>query len=382
MVSGVDGTMQAVLYRRFGGPEVDEVARVPRPVAAELLDGQVLIKVHASSLNPADYKQRSGGLRLLLSISMPQVYGFDFSGVVVASRSALVREGEHVFGMCKGLRRGGLAEYMVVDGDICAAKPAAASHLEAASVPLVGITAVLGFRKCGLVPAAQRPADRPAPRVLVTGGAGGMGSVCIQLAKGLYGASLVATTASAGAKAEFCAKLGADRVVDYKSEKFWEVLRKEYPEGFDCIFDCTEELHKCPELLSKDGALVSILGCPTAQCINEWLEQSEAARFQKITIGVPSFLGSSAGAAIVDLATGAARMRRRCGGRFYHVIGTGNGEIMKVLADEMQAGRLKACIDKVYPLSSGLDAIKHIEGGRAMGKVVIDCLGDSNVVRA
>jgi len=213
----------------------------------------------------------------------------------------------------------------------------------------------------------------------VTGGAGGVGSTAIQLAKCMYGASFVATTASAGNKAEFCKSLGADRVVDYRSEDFSKVLASDNEEDrFDFIFDCIGEGKKCPSLLKSTGTLVSIVTSPSALCLREFLEQSETRKFQRITWGVEGFLCSAAGAAILDHVTGAKSLRGKCRGRFFHVIGTGNGDIMEHLAKALASGDLKASIDKSYPLLDALQALKHIESGRAMGKVVVLCSAASS----
>lgn len=364
--------MLACYYSKYGGPEVDEVGRIPAPSADDLKEGQVLLEVWASSLNPADYKQRSGAQKVILKSEFPQVYGFDFSGQVVASKSSDWVAGDEVFGMCKGLRRGGLAEFFVVDGDICARKPAGVSHAQAAGVPLVGITAVGMLRKCGL---KDGDPDGRAPRVLVLGGAGGVGACAIQLAKGLFGASFVATTASAGPKTEFVTSLGADRVVNYREDDFAKVLHSDDDaERFDAILDCMGDAKRCPPLLKSGGGLVSIAASPTVLCLREFLVASDTASFQHITFGVQGFLTSGIGGSIFDRVTGAHSLRAKCrkhGGTYEHVIGTGNKEIVDILAKELASGALKPTIDKVYPLEDALQALKHIEGGHTTGKVIV-----------
>merc|ERR1719158_1375326 len=199
--------------------------------------GQLLVKVHAASLNPADWKSSEGGQAMLLSFQWPRVFGFDFSGEVVEkgahNESTKLSKcpfgvGDKVFGMIRGLpqrERGTVAEDVVVESDICARCPENISHAECASVPLVGITAVKMLDACGLK-RMQFPVnsedniipEKSRPRVLITGGAGGVGTMAIQLAKTLYGAREIVTTASAGKKTELVLSLGATRVVDYRSE--------------------------------------------------------------------------------------------------------------------------------------------------------------------
>jgi len=368
---GDEQSMLACHYYKFGGPEVDQVGQIPRPLPSDLQEGQVLLEMHASSLNPADYKSRSGSQKALLSLKLPQVHGFDFSGKVIASRHDDFAEGDEVFGMCLGLRRGGLAEYYIVDGRVCVKKPPSISHEEAASMPLVGITSILAFRAADL---REGRSDGLGPRCLILGGAGGVGSCAIQLAKGLYNASYVATTASA-AKSDFVVSLGVHRVVDHRKEDFSKVLAsKDESKLFDFIFDTVGEAKKCPELLRKGGGLVSIATAPTIAGLKTFLDSSDTRSFHKITWGVEGFLMSSIGGAIFDRVTGAKSLAARCkkrGATYSHIVGTGNQEIVQILANEMESGRLKACIDKSYALADSLEALKHIESGRTTGKVVI-----------
>jgi len=362
--------MNAVFHRRFGGHEVDEFGNLPKPTKDDLKPGKLILKVHASSLNPADYKQRSGAQRFLIKISLPVVYGFDFCGTVIATpegHQSSFSEGDVVFGMVKGIRRGSLAEYMIVDEDVCVLKPESVSDEDAASIPLVAITAVKAFRKCGL---KEYDPDGKRPRVLVTGGAGGVGSCAIQLAKNLYNASFVATTASPGKKTELVKGLGADHVVNYREENVADVFQNEPP--FDAIFDCVGDLYKTLPLLAEGGGVVSIDTAPTAEAVAEWVQESKP---EGVTFGVRGFLESSLGKGIFNRLTGATKVRNivgKNGGKYNHVIGCGNSEIMGIVAKEMENGRLRAVIDTVYPLSQGLQAIEHIESGRTAGKVVLD----------
>mmetsp|Transcript_17442 Transcript_17442/g.21479 ORF Transcript_17442/g.21479 Transcript_17442/m.21479 type:complete len:367 (-) Transcript_17442:313-1413(-) len=362
--------MLATFYRKFGGPSVDEVGQLPKPTKDDLVPGKLLLKVHASSLNPADYKQRSGGVtRFLVKQKFPMVYGFDFVGTVVGTPKGAesgFSDGDVVFGMVKGLNRGSLAEYMIVDEEICVLKPENVKDIDAASVPLVGITAVKAFRKCGL--REYDPSEKK-PRVLVTGGAGGVGSCAIQLAKHLYNASFVATTASPGAKTELVKRLGADHVVNYREESIEEVFKDEPP--FDAIFDCVGDVYKTLSVLAPGGGVVSIDTAPTAESVMEWVEESGVTA---VVPGVKGFLGSSIGAAIFNRLSGATKIRNilaKKNGIYNSVIGTGNGRIMTILAKEMENDRLTGVIDTVYPLKDGLKAIAHIESGRTAGKIVL-----------
>ena len=220
--------MLACAYTRhgiFGGKPT--VQRVPLPPAPG--PGELLVRVFAASLNPADYKSADGEQAALLAFDWPRVVGFDFSGEVAAVgqpdegdgdagadaddvlAAAAFAVGDAVFGMIRCLpqaHRGTCAEFALVPAAVCARKPPGVAHFEAASLPLVAITAVKALRSCGLrekkqqthtqQPAQEQRGDdgsaaAAGPRVLITGGAGGVGTAAIQLAKSLFGASYVAT---------------------------------------------------------------------------------------------------------------------------------------------------------------------------------------------
>lgn len=394
--------MQACAYRKHGAvSKVVCVSDVPLP--PDPGPGQLLIRVHAASLNPADWKSAEGGQAALLSFRWPRVYGFDFSGEVVKAGpvkdAAEFAVGERVFGMIKGLPQqhtGTVAEYCLVDASICASCPPLISHAECAALPLVGITAVKMFEACGLpmpaltssssssssesesaAGAASYPASSNGPRVLITGGAGGVGSVAIQLAKAMYNASFVATTASAGAKTQLCTSLGADLVVDYRSNDFEKALANDdQAQLFQVVIDTTGEAARCVSLLQSGGGMCSIVAGSSVQCVRTWLAEAELDP-KTITFGVGGFLGSSFGGWAMNKATGAKSLMSACAKRkatFASVIGTGNGPIVRALAEHLAAGTVQAVIDKRYPLAAAVDAIKYQQAGRTAGKVIVEVI--------
>ena len=224
---------------------------------------RVLSRVTTSVNHHTSHRKSAGGDQAaLIGFDWPRVIGFDFSGVVVEVARDCDDEfkiGDRVFGMIAGLPekdRGCAAEYLIVDTEVCVKKPDSISHAEAASVPLVGITAVMMLEACGLKLGSKSDA-----RVLVLGGAGGVGSIAIQIAKKLFGASFVATTASKGKKETLVKALGADLVIDYRSEKFeTKLASQDDSKLFDAILACTNEASRCPTLLRKGGAMCSIIG--------------------------------------------------------------------------------------------------------------------------
>jgi len=372
--------MRAACYHKHGKPErvvaVETVLRPPPPGP-----GQLFLRVRAASLNPADWKSGAGEQAALLRFAWPRVYGFDFSGEVVAvgedsdeQSSETFAVGDHVFGMIRGLpqaNRGTLAEYLLVESEVCARCPTSLSHAGCASVPLVAITAVKMLRTCGL---QETSLGAGGPRVFITGGAGGMGTIAIQLALKMFGASHVATTASPGAKTELCERLGAARVVNYREDDFSQVLASsDEAELFDAILDCTGEAARCVPLLKRGGALVSILAGPTQEALTTWMAEAKLDP-ANVTTGVGPFLRSGWGGGLFQVFSGATKLRKACearGARFGHVIGTGNGEIMGKISALLASGAIEPVIDKEFTLEEALAAIQYQATGRAAGKVIV-----------
>lgn len=360
-------TMNALFYRKHGGPGVDVYDELPKP-SFESLKTQLGIKVLAASLNPVDFKQRSGGVTsYLIKSKWPIIHGFDFAGVVI-SKGSEVKDfdvDDVVFGMVKGVSKGSVAEYMIVESSVCVKIPDGITAAEAASVPLVGITSVLAFRSCGL----KENDETSKPRVLILGGAGGVGTCAIQLAKGLYNASFIAVTASPGDKTELCTKLGADLVVNYREDPKLTALAEEEP--FDLIYDTVGSLKTALTYVKEGGATVSIAISPTVEGLREWVTDSGETN---LAYGAKSLFFSKFGKVVINRVVGATSLRNKLAKRkvtYNHVVGRGNGEIMAILKTELENGNLKPVIDKIYPLKDCLDAMKYLETGKAAGKVVI-----------
>jgi NADPH:quinone reductase-like Zn-dependent oxidoreductase len=345
-------------------------------------DDEVVIQVHSSSLNPADYKSAQGEQKMLLTFDWPRVIGFDFAGTVHQRGSGATKYeiGDPVFGMIQGLGqrdRGTLQEYVVVKEKVIALKPSNITMAEAAAIPLVSITAVMMCESAGLTQSAVQPSTAdaeavPRIRVLILGGAGGVGVHAIQIAKQLFGATFVATTASLGEKTELCRRVGADLVIDYRNQKFEIVLANELP--FDAVLDCTGEADKCIGLLKKGGGMTSILAGPTSTAIKDWLAMSEWPK-NKITTGVLPFLNSGCGGHLFGFFAGGHSLTKKCSKRnstFAHIIATGNGENMSTIASLMKHEKLKAIIDKEFPLVDAVDALMYLKAGHCAGKVVVN----------
>jgi NADPH2:quinone reductase len=253
--------MKAMLLKSFGGPDSFELSEVPKPVPQA---GQVLVRVHATSINPLDYQVRRGDYSDL--VQLPAITGHDVSGVVEAVGSGVTAfaPGDDVWYTPQIFDGpGSYAEYHVAAESIIAKKPAALSHLEAASLSLVGGTVWEAL----IVRAALRVGES----ILIHGGAGGVGHVAIQLAKAL-GARVFTTVREANA--EFVRGLGADVIIDYEKEDYVEaVIRETGGEGVDVVFDTIggNTLSRSPDVLAQLGRVVSIVDTAQAQnVIQAW----------------------------------------------------------------------------------------------------------------
>jgi NADPH:quinone reductase-like Zn-dependent oxidoreductase len=236
-------TVKAIRIHAFGGPEVLRVEDVPAPQPQA---DEVLVKIHAASVNPIDYKIRAG--KIMKSDDLPMTLGRDFSGVVESDNAAVqISKGANVFGLL-GHDRGSYAEYVVTKVGEFVSRPTALDHIQAAAVPLAALTAWQGIFDQGGLKSGQR--------VLIHGGSGGVGHMAIQLAKAK--GAWVATTCSAQ-DLDFVRELGADQAIDYKNEKF-EAEVSDIDLVYDLIGGDTQE--RSFAVLKRGGALVSTLKEP------------------------------------------------------------------------------------------------------------------------
>lgn len=326
--------MRAVIAERFGGLDALAIADVHEPV----VDGNdVLIEVRAASLNPIDFKIREGKLKLVLPNRPPIMLGCDVAGVVSATGGDVrgINVGDEVFARLEKNRMGGLAERVAADASVVAKKPARASFEEAAAVPLAGLTSLQALRDVAEL--------KPGQRVLIHAGAGGVGSLAIQIAKqlGLW----VATTTSTK-NIELVTSLGADHVVDYTKHE-------PLPADLDAVFDTLgtterESIAAC----KRGGIVVGIGGLPDATFAREWL---------------PWF----ARPAIAIATLGRTRAAAKAGVRFRYLFMKPDGKELAELGAWIDAGTLKPLIHKTYPLAEARDAFAELERGRARGKIIV-----------
>ncbi len=326
--------MKATVIRKFGGTEVFESAEIPKP---EVKAGHVLVKVAASSVNTIDMMLREMGEALPFHPQLPGVLGMDFAGTVEAVGEGVTdyAVGDEVYGCAGGLGdlQGSLAEYMVADADLVAHKPKNISMREAA-LPLVGITAYEGLVRAG-VKAGQK--------VLVHGGAGGVGHVALQVAKH-FGAEVYAT-GTAGEKVDLINELGAT-AIDYTSESVADYVEK-YTSGagFDVVFDSVggANLNNSIEATKLNGQIATTLSMH---------EQDLTMVHMK---------GQSLHVVFMLLPM------------IYNVGRAEHGKILKALAEIVEVGGLKPVLDsQEFSLDQAGDAHARLASGQAIGKVVVN----------
>lgn len=339
--------MKAVCFTAYGkDSSALSVQTIPKPFVEEACE--LLIKVHACALNPIDKGRLAGGLSLLLPEQYDtSVLGYDVSGVVEevgddASKSFKV--GDEVYVRLDGMKYGALAEYVVCSKSEVAKKPSNLSFCEAASIPLAGLTALQALRRGGV---------KEGSKVFIPGGSGGVGSLAIQIAKKMLKASHVATTASPGIGTEICEKAGADRVVDYRSEKFEEVLAGE---DFDMAFDTTDESPKMGSLLKKTGKVICISGPPTIEAIEAVTKPPLAVRFFMFLMRNRKAIKAAA----------------QAGGSWEYIFMNPNGKDLTELASFIESGDIEPVIDtETASLDDFKVAVDKLWSGRAKGKCVI-----------
>jgi NADPH:quinone reductase-like Zn-dependent oxidoreductase len=329
--------MKAFVVEQYGKDGL-RAADVPEPGVGER---DVLVKVSAASINPLDKMVRNGEFKRLLKYQTPFVLGHDGAGVVTRVGSAVrnFQVGDEVYARPRDLRIGTFVEYIAIDQDDLAPKPASLTLHEAAAVPLVSLAAWQAL--------VDRAHTKPGQKVLVHAGSGGLGSTVIQLAKHL--GATVATTAS-GENAELVRRLGADVVVDYKKQDFAEILS-----GYDLVLDSLggQNLEKSLTVLKPGGKAIGVAGPPDPGFAKQ--------------LGAPRFTG-----VVMGLLSGKIRRQaRKLGVTYSFLFMQANGAQLRQLAALYDATYLRPVIDKTFPFDNTLEALAYVEQGRANGKVII-----------
>ncbi len=330
--------MKAFIVDRYGGPEHVRLAEMPDP---QPRPNDVLIEIHAAGVNPLDFKIRSGEFKLILPYRFPLILGNEAAGVVVRVGSSVRRfkPGDEVYTRPGKSRIGTFAEFIAVAEDEVAHKPATLSMEEAASIPLVGLTAWQAL--------VERAQLKKGEKALIHAGSGGVGTFAIQLAKHL--GAFVATTVSA-ANFDLVKSLGADLAINYKKDDFETMLQ-------DCDVALNslpgDALEKSLRVLKPGGRLISISGPPD-----------------------PAFAKEIQASWIFALAMRALSFQIRRKAKRHQVVYSfllmrANGEQLRDIASLIDSGAIRPVVDRVFPFESTKEAIAYVETGRAKGKVAI-----------
>ena len=311
--------MKAAQFNAYGGPEVLEIRVVQEPVPG---DSQILITVRAASINPFDITMMSGMLKDRMPLSFPVTPGGDFAGAVTAvgKNVAGFAVGDEVYGSAH-IANGGsgsMAEKTVANADNTARKPRNTTFVETAALPLVGASAVQALEDHMKLAHGQK--------ILIHGGAGGIGHIAIQLAKAI-GAHVATTVGTRDVF--FVKKLGADEIVDYTTQKFESVLS-----GFDAVFDTVggEVTTKSFAVLKKGGTLVSMVGQPDATLAKEH--------------------------GVVAIGQGTKT----------------NTLHLQRLSELVEGEKISVHVEKVFPLAEIRDAFDYNRSGHPKGKVVVEII--------
>lgn len=246
--------MKAMVIDKYGKAPM-RLAEMPVP---EIGEYEVLAEIHAASINPIDFKIRDGKVKMLVKYNMPLILGNDFAGVVakVGAKVTRFKVGDEIYARPRKSKIGTFAEYIAIHEDDIALKPKNLSFEEAASIPLVGLTTYQALHDILQLQKGQK--------ILIQAGAGGVGTFAIQLAK-LMGATVATTASEAGAN--LVKSLGADKIINYKTEKFEEILK-----DYDAVFDTLggEILEKSFRVVKNGGKIVSVSGLPNARFGKEY----------------------------------------------------------------------------------------------------------------
>lgn len=330
--------MKALTFKRYGKTPEIGITEVPRPT---LRPDEMLVKVHAAGLNPIDNMITTGMFKPVLKFQLPAVMGSDLAGVIVEVGGSVTRfkPGDEVFASLFDQGTGSLAEFAVVPQDLAARKPANLDFVQAASVPMVGLTSWQALKERADVQTGQR--------VFIPAGSGGIGTFAIQLAKHL-GAYVGTTTSTANVA--LVKSLGADDVIDYKKQEFEQVLQ-----GYDVVLGTIRgnALEKSIGILKPGGKIISLIGPLDAAF----------AQARKLSFVLELIFGLMSRKII--------RMAAKKDVDYSFLFVRPDGEQLNEIGALIDAGHIHPVVDKVFPFVQAKQALEYLSQGRSKGKVVV-----------
>ena len=329
--------MKAMVIDRYGKAPM-RLAEIPTP---EIGEYEILAEIHAASINPIDFKIRDGKVKLLIKYEMPLILGNDFSGVVVkvGTKVSRFKVGDEIYARPRKSKIGTFAEYISIHEDDIALKPKNLSFEEAASIPLVGLTSYQALHDIVQLHKGQK--------ILIHAGSGGVGTFAIQLAK-LMGATVATTASEAGAN--LVTSLGADKVINYKTEKFEEIL-----ENYDAVFDTLGgvTLKNSFGIIKNGGKIVSVSGMPNAR----FAKENDSGFFKML-------LFSAASRKLTSL-------EKKHNSQYSFLFMKPSGDQLRIIADYIESGKIKPVIDRTFSFEDAQKAMEYAESGRAKGKIIL-----------
>jgi len=330
--------VKAFILDRYGSKTALRAGEIADP---DVREDDVLVQVHAAGVNLLDSKIRNGEFKPILPYRTPFILGHDVAGVVVrvGARVKRFKAGDEVYARPADHRIGAFAELIAIHEEDLALKPKTLTMEEAASIPLVGLTAWQALVERGHLQRGQK--------VFIQAGSGGVGTLAIQLAKHL-GATVATTTSTSNV--DLVRRLGADIIVDYKKDDFEAKLS-----GYDLVLHSQDRkaLDKSMRVLRPGGRIISLSGPPDP----DFAEQIGASWFVKLFTRLSSL--------------GARRKAKRLKTTFSFLFMKASGDQLRQIADLVDAGAIRPVVDKVFPFQSTNEALAYVEAGRAKGKVVI-----------
>ncbi len=330
--------MKAFILKRYGKSDQFAFADIPRPA---IKPNEMLVQVYAVGLNPIDNVIPKGTFKPIIKFQLPATMGSDLAGVVVevGSRVTRFKPGDAVFASIFDLGIGSLAEFAVVPENVAAIKPANLDFIQAASIPMVGLTSWQALK--------ERAGLKPGQKVFIPAGSGGIGTFAIQLAKHI-GAKVGTTTSTANVG--LVQRLGADEVIDYKKQEFEDVLQ-----GYDVVLGTIkgDVIEKSLGILKPNSIIVSLVGPLDAAFAR--------ARGMNFFIKFVFWLMSRK----------IIRQARQLGTKYSFLFVHPDGEQLAEIGKIIESGHIVPVIDKVFPFDQTKEALAYLEEGRAKGKVVV-----------
>ena len=330
--------MKVFIVDRYGRKDGLRAGEMPDPV---LREDEVLVQIHAAGVNLLDSKIRNGEFKLILPYRPPFILGHDVAGIVVrvGPRVRQFKPGDEVYARPDDFRIGAFAEYIAVKENSLAIKPKELTMEEAASIPLVGLTAWQAL--------IEKANLKKGQKVFIQAGSGGVGTFAIQLAKHV-GATVATTTSTANV--ELVKSLGADVVIDYKKDDFERLLR-----DYDVVLHSQDQktLEKSLRVLKGGGKLISISGPPDP----EFGEEIQSPWYVKLIMRLLGF--------------GIRRKARRHNVSFSFLFMKASGRQLREITRLIDSGVIRPVVDRVFPFELTNEAMAYVEKGRAKGKVVV-----------